>query len=91
MGEVAAEFALGRRRSDSHCKLQRMTPPKPCPFCILPVERVVQRNASGMLVCGKFPISLGRSLIIPHDMYSETQRNLLKGWAVLSMFVWTTS
>lgn len=43
-----------------------MTLPKPCPFCALPPERIVQRNASGMLVRDGFPVSLGHSLVIPH-------------------------
>ena len=43
-----------------------MTPPNPCPFCTLPPERILQRNASGMLVCDGFPVSPGHSLVIPH-------------------------
>jgi len=43
-----------------------MTPPKPCPFCALPPERIVQHNASGVLVRDGFPVSLGHSLVIPH-------------------------
>ena len=43
-----------------------MMPCKPCPFCTLPPERIVQRNASGMLVRDAFPVSPGHSLVIPH-------------------------
>jgi len=43
-----------------------MTATKPCPFCTLTPERVVQRNASGMLVRDGFPVSPGHSLVIPH-------------------------
>ena len=42
-----------------------MTTPNPCPFCTLPPERILQRNASGMLVRDGFPVSPGHSLVIP--------------------------
>ena len=42
-----------------------MTATKPCPFCTLPPERIVLRNASGMLVRDGYPVSKGHSLVIP--------------------------
>ena len=38
----------------------------PCPFCTLPPERIVLRNASGVLVRDGYPVSPGHSLVIPH-------------------------
>lgn len=43
-----------------------MDEPNPCPFCTLPPERIVQYNASGVLVRNGFAVSLGHSLVIPH-------------------------
>jgi len=39
---------------------------KPCPFCPLPPERIVQRSEFGMLVRDGYPVSPGHSLVIPH-------------------------
>lgn len=39
--------------------------PDTCPFCSLPSERVVLRNASGVLVRDAYPVSRGHSLVIP--------------------------
>ncbi len=47
-------------------RLPRMPADKPCPFCTLPPERVVLRNASGALVRDGYPVSPGHSLVIPH-------------------------
>jgi diadenosine tetraphosphate (Ap4A) HIT family hydrolase len=58
-----------------------MPPPNPCPFCTLPAERVVQRNASGVLLRDGFPVSPGHSLVIPNRHVgsffelSETERS----------------
>ena len=43
-----------------------MTAVKPCPFCSLPPDRIVLRNASGVLVRDAFPVSPGHCLVIPH-------------------------
>lgn len=43
-----------------------MTAAKPCPFCTLPPERIVLRNASGVLVRDGYPVSEGHSLVIPY-------------------------
>jgi diadenosine tetraphosphate (Ap4A) HIT family hydrolase len=37
---------------------------KPCPFCTLPLERIVDQNDRGLVVRDGFPISPGHSLII---------------------------
>lgn len=39
---------------------------KVCPFCVLPEERVLFRNRSGIVIRDGFPISSGHTLIIPH-------------------------
>ena len=39
--------------------------PDTCPFCSLPSDRVVLRNASGVLVRDAYPVSKGHSLVIP--------------------------
>lgn len=38
---------------------------KPCPFCTLPVSRIVEANELAVLILDGFPVSTGHSLIIP--------------------------
>jgi diadenosine tetraphosphate (Ap4A) HIT family hydrolase len=38
---------------------------KPCPFCTLPPERIVDSNEYGVIIRDGFPISNGHTLIIP--------------------------
>ncbi|CAM3813288.1 HIT family protein [Polynucleobacter arcticus] len=38
---------------------------KPCPFCTLPVERIIDSNEFGMTIRDGFPISPGHTLVIP--------------------------
>ena len=38
---------------------------KPCPFCTLPDERVIDQNDHGLVIRDWFPISPGHTLIIP--------------------------
>ena len=38
---------------------------KPCPFCHLPVERIVDSNDAGVVIRDAYPISHGHTLIIP--------------------------
>ena len=38
---------------------------KPCPFCTLPGERVIDHNDHGLVIRDGFPISPGHTLIIP--------------------------
>jgi diadenosine tetraphosphate (Ap4A) HIT family hydrolase len=38
---------------------------KPCPFCTLPENRIVDHNALAVVVNDGFPVSLGHTLIIP--------------------------
>ena len=38
---------------------------KPCPFCTLPDERVIDQNDHGLVIRDGFPISTGHTLIIP--------------------------
>jgi diadenosine tetraphosphate (Ap4A) HIT family hydrolase len=38
---------------------------KPCPFCTLPPERIIDSNDYGLTIRDGFPISTGHSLIIP--------------------------
>jgi len=38
---------------------------KPCPFCSLPIERIIDSNEFGMTIRDIFPISLGHTLVIP--------------------------
>ena len=39
---------------------------KPCPFCTLPKERVIDSNHHGMVIRDGFPISPGHTLVIPN-------------------------
>ena len=39
---------------------------KPCPFCALPKERVIDSNPHGMVIRDGFPISPGHTLVIPN-------------------------
>ena len=39
--------------------------PKPCPFCTLPDNRIVEENERAVLILDGFPVSPGHSLIIP--------------------------
>jgi len=39
---------------------------KPCPFCTLPKERVIDSNPHGMVIRDGFPISPGHTLVIPN-------------------------
>jgi len=38
---------------------------KPCPFCTLPTERIVQENEHAVLIFDGYPVSPGHSLVIP--------------------------
>jgi len=38
---------------------------KPCPFCTLPAERIIDSNEFGVTIRDGFPISLGHTLVIP--------------------------
>lgn len=38
---------------------------KPCPFCTLPVSRIVEENEHAVLILDGFPVSPGHSLVIP--------------------------
>lgn len=38
---------------------------KPCPFCTMPAERIIDSNEFGMTIRDGFPISPGHTLIIP--------------------------
>ena len=39
--------------------------PTDCPFCSLPAERILKRNALALAVGDAFPVSAGHTLIIP--------------------------
>ena len=39
--------------------------PKPCPFCTLPDERIVDQNDLALVIRDGFPVSLGHTLVIP--------------------------
>jgi diadenosine tetraphosphate (Ap4A) HIT family hydrolase len=36
-----------------------------CPFCSLPDERIVERNASALVIRDGFPVSRGHTLVLP--------------------------
>lgn len=38
---------------------------KPCPFCTLPLARIVGQNQHGVWIRDGFPVSPGHSLVIP--------------------------
>jgi diadenosine tetraphosphate (Ap4A) HIT family hydrolase len=57
---------------------------KPCPFCTLPDERVIDQNDHGLVIRDGFPISPGHTLIIPKrhigsffDLYIAERSDLL--------------
>jgi diadenosine tetraphosphate (Ap4A) HIT family hydrolase len=37
----------------------------PCPFCYLPVERIVQQSKHAVVIRDGFPVSPGHTLIVP--------------------------
>lgn len=39
--------------------------PKQCPFCTLPVSRIVEENGHAVLIQDGYPVSPGHSLVIP--------------------------
>jgi diadenosine tetraphosphate (Ap4A) HIT family hydrolase len=38
---------------------------KPCPFCTLPTERIIDSNEFGVTIRDGFPVTLGHTLVIP--------------------------
>ena len=38
---------------------------KPCPFCTLPSERIIDSNEFGMTIRDGFPVSPGHTLVMP--------------------------
>ncbi|MDO8714186.1 MAG: HIT family protein [Polynucleobacter sp.] len=38
---------------------------KPCPFCTLPPERIIDSNEYGLTIRDGFPVSTGHTLVIP--------------------------
>jgi diadenosine tetraphosphate (Ap4A) HIT family hydrolase len=42
-----------------------LNPTKPCPFCTLPVNRIVEENEHAVLILDGYPVSPGHSLVIP--------------------------
>ncbi|MBC7501606.1 MAG: HIT family protein [Herminiimonas sp.] len=38
---------------------------KPCPFCTLAPERIIDTNGTGVVIADGFPISPGHTLVIP--------------------------
>ena len=38
---------------------------KPCPFCTLPAERIIDSNEFGMTIRDGYPVSPGHTLVIP--------------------------
>jgi len=41
------------------------TTEKPCPFCTLPAERIIDSNEFGVTIRDGFPVSPGHTLVIP--------------------------
>jgi len=39
--------------------------PPPCPFCELPLERILVENIEGVVIRDSFPVSPGHTLVIP--------------------------
>lgn len=44
---------------------------KHCPFCVLPVERIIDANEIGLVIRDGFPVSSGHTLIIPRRHVSS--------------------
>lgn len=62
-----------------------MSQTKPCPFCSLPEERIVNASEYGVVFRDGFPISPGHTLIIPKrhigsffDLFPDERTDLLK-------------
>lgn len=58
---------------------------RPCPFCTLPPERVVDSNRTGVVIADGFPVSPGHTLVIPNrhvgsffDLAAEERADLLE-------------
>lgn len=58
---------------------------KPCPFCTLPVERIIDSNYFGVIIRDGFPISPGHKLVIPKrhvgswfELNQEEQKGLME-------------
>ncbi len=41
------------------------SPPPDCPFCHLPEERLLDRNALALAIADAFPVSAGHTLVLP--------------------------
>jgi diadenosine tetraphosphate (Ap4A) HIT family hydrolase len=61
------------------------TDTKPCPFCTLPPERIVARNAFGGVLRDLYPVSPGHTLVIPwrhvgsfFDLTAEERAGLME-------------
>jgi diadenosine tetraphosphate (Ap4A) HIT family hydrolase len=55
-----------------------------CPFCTLPLERIIDSNEFGVAIRDGFPVSLGHTLVIPKrhigswfEISNDEQRGLL--------------
>jgi diadenosine tetraphosphate (Ap4A) HIT family hydrolase len=58
---------------------------KPCPFCTLPTERIIDSNAFGVTIRDGFPVSPGHTLVIPKrhvgswfEISQEEQQGLME-------------
>jgi diadenosine tetraphosphate (Ap4A) HIT family hydrolase len=64
-----------------------MTSHKPCPFCTLPTERIIDSNEFGVVIRDGYPISEGHTLIIPKrhvgSFFETTQEEKLALLALL--------
>jgi diadenosine tetraphosphate (Ap4A) HIT family hydrolase len=61
-----------------------MTIPRPCPFCTLPSDRVIDSSQNGLVIRDAYPISPSHTLIIPKrhvgsffDLTAEERLDLL--------------
>lgn len=62
----------------------RLNSMKPCPFCSLPLSRVIDSSPLALVIRDAFPISTGHTLIIPKrhigsffDLAAEERAELL--------------
>jgi diadenosine tetraphosphate (Ap4A) HIT family hydrolase len=52
-----------KQYSTQYCLDQTVT--KPCPFCTLPPDRIIESNDTGVVIADGYPISPGHTLVIP--------------------------
>jgi len=66
-GELGDWDSMKNNKSNKKLHPSQMSSPtqKPCPFCALPAERIIDSNVLGVTIRDGFPVSPGHTLVIP--------------------------